>query len=81
MKSFRQLGHDIYNMSNPREVRRYWVFRARALLHSGKLRDLERFFDSDEILRTVASTCPFVYEQPTRAFFTASPILTVACVL
>ena len=69
MKSFRQLGHAIYNMSNPREVRRYWVFRARAVLHRGKLRDLERFFDGDEVLRSIADTCPFVYEQPTRAFF------------
>ena len=69
MKSFRQLGHAIYNMSNPREVRRYWVFRARAVLHRGKLRDLERFFDGDDVLRSIADTCPFVYEQPTRAFF------------
>ena len=69
MKSFRQLGHAIYNMDNPREVRRYWVFRARAFLHRGKLRDLERFFASDEILQAIAETCPFVYEQPTRAFF------------
>ena len=69
MKSFRQLGHAIYNMNNPREVRRYWVFMARSILHRGQLRDLERFFDSDEILRAIAGTCPFVYEQPTRAFF------------
>ena len=69
MKSFRQLGHAIYNMNNPREVRRYWVFRARAFLHRGKIRELESFFAGDEILQAIAETCPFVYEQPTRAFF------------
>ena len=69
MKSFRQIGHAIYNMNNPREVRRYWTFRVRAALHKRKLMELGMFFDSDEVLQDIAETYPFVYEQPTRAFF------------
>jgi len=56
-------------MKNPREVRRAVIFCARAWLHRAKMRKLDAFFRKDPILAKLADTYPFVYEQPTRAFF------------
>jgi len=69
MPSFTELGKKIYDMNNPREVRRMMVFVVRCWLNRGRMRHLFAFFAQDELLRSVAAVYPFVYEQPTRAFF------------
>lgn len=69
MESFVSLGKKIYNMKNPREVRRMWVFVLRCWLHRGKLLELDRFMHQNEALASIAEIYPFVYEQPLRAFF------------
>ena len=69
MPSFTDLGKKIYDMNNPREVRRMMVFVVRCWLNRGRMRHLFAFFAQDELLRSVAAVYPFVYEQPTRAFF------------
>lgn len=56
-------------MKNPREVRRAIIFCVRAWLHRGKLQELDAFFRKDAMLSKLADIYPFVYEQPTRAFF------------
>ena len=69
MQSFYQLSKQIYDMKNPREVRRAIIFCVRAWLHRGKLQELDAFFRKDAMLSKLADIYPFVYEQPTRAFF------------
>lgn len=64
-----ELGKKIYNMENPREVKRCVVFVARCLLNNGRMKKLHQFFHQNELLARVAEEYPFVYEQPTRAFF------------
>lgn len=56
-------------MENPREVKRCVVFVARCLLNNGRMKKLHQFFHQNELLARVAEEYPFVYEQPTRAFF------------
>lgn len=56
-------------MENPREVKRCVVFVARCLLNNGRMKKLYQFFHQNELLAKVAEEYPFVYEQPTRAFF------------
>lgn len=67
--NYLELGKKIYDLNNPREAHRFTVFLARCLLNSRKLNRLDNFFSSTEILREVAESFPFVYEQATRAFF------------
>ena len=69
MLDYIALGKKIYNMENPREVKRCVVFVARCLLNNGRMNRLHQFFTSDPLFAQVADTFPFVYEQPTRAFF------------
>ena len=69
MQSFWSLGKKIYNMANPREARRCVVFCARAMANRSRMRQIDDFFHQDAVLQQVADVCPFVYEQPTRAFF------------
>lgn len=64
-----ELGKKIYNMENPREVKRCVVFVARCLLNNGRMKKIHQFFQQNELLAKVAEEYPFVYEQPTRAFF------------
>ena len=56
-------------MENPREVKRCVVFVARCLLNNGRMKKIHQFFNQNELLAKVAEEYPFVYEQPTRAFF------------
>ena len=67
--NFIELGKKIYNLSNPREAHRFAVFVARCCLHPQRMARLEEFFNQSEILKKIADVYPFVYEQPTRAFF------------
>ena len=69
MLDYIALGKKIYNMENPREVRRCVVFVARCLLNNGRMNRLHQFLMDDPLFTRIADTYPFVYEQPTRAFF------------
>lgn len=69
MESFITLGKRIYNIENPREMRRMIVFVARAMLHRDRMKQLLMFFQQTPLLQAVAEAYPFVYEQPTRSFF------------
>ena len=69
MLQYIKLGKKIYNTENPREARRMVVFVGRCLLNMGRMNRLHQFFTSDALLSRLAEEYPFVYEQPTRAFF------------
>ena len=66
---FAAIGKTIYDMSNPRECRRYWVFRIRCMMNRGRMKSLWEYFHSSPLLEEIARLWPFVYEQPQRAFF------------
>ena len=69
MESFTSLGRKIYDMSNPREVRRCAVFVARSWLHYRRMKKIDEFYQKNALLQELAEIYPFVYEQPQRAFF------------
>ncbi|MBR1579467.1 MAG: DUF535 domain-containing protein [Selenomonadaceae bacterium] len=69
MQKFIELGKKIYDLNNPREVHRFAVFIARCVLNSRGMHRVIEFFDGNELLRRVADNFPYVFEQPTRAFF------------
>lgn len=69
MQNFIELGKKIYDTSNPREAHRMVVFVSRCCLHPRKMRRISTFFGQNQLLSQVAERFPFVYEQPTRAFF------------
>ena len=69
MENFIELGKKIYRLNNPREAHRFAVFVARCFLHPNRISKLKEFFSRSEILKQVAESYPFVYEQITRAFF------------
>ncbi|MBR1697733.1 MAG: DUF535 domain-containing protein [Anaerovibrio sp.] len=69
LQSYRTLGKQIYNTSNAREAHRYYVFLLRSLKYRRKLNDFQRHFISTPLLTEIQKLYPFVYEQPTRAFF------------
>ena len=69
MENFIELGKKIYNLTNPREARRFTVFLARCYLHPKRIREMQNFFSQSAILSEVANNFPFFYEQVTRAFF------------
>ncbi len=69
IKEIRRLGHKIYDMSNPREQRRYAVFCARALWHKRGMKELYDWFKSDPLRSSLIEESPFPMEQVTRAFF------------
>ncbi len=67
--NFIELGKKIYRLNNPREAHRFAVFLARCCLHPQRMERLQEFFNQSDILKKIADVYPFVYEQPTRAFF------------
>lgn len=69
MQNFIEMGKKIYDTSNPREAHRMVVFVSRCCLHPRKMRRISTFFGQNQLLSQVAERFPFVYEQPTRAFF------------
>ncbi|WP_033170443.1 VirK/YbjX family protein [Selenomonas sp. ND2010] len=69
MESFISLGKKIYDMSNPREVRRCAVFVARCWLNYSRMKKIDAFYQQSKLRRDLAEIYPFVYEQPQRAFF------------
>lgn len=64
-----RLGKTIYDTKKSREARRFVVFVVRSFLNSKRMERIRRFFTADSLLARVAEEYPFVYEQPTRAFF------------
>ena len=69
MESFITLGKKIYHIEKSREARRMVVFVARAMLNCGRMEKLDAYFHQTKLLAELAEIYPFVYEQPTRAFF------------
>lgn len=64
-----ELGKKLYDMNNPREVRRMAVFVARAIIHNSGLQKLDSFFRGVPVLSKFIDEYPFPIEQATRAFF------------
>ncbi len=69
MRNFISLGKKIYDVNKPREAHRMVVFVSRCCLHHRRMKEIDSFFRQNELLRKIADAYPFVYEQPTRAFF------------
>ncbi|MBO6304466.1 MAG: DUF535 domain-containing protein [Selenomonadaceae bacterium] len=71
MKDILKIARKIYRTSNSREARRMVVFLVRSVLNKGKMDKIDEFFHKNELRKKIAEIYPFVYEQPTRAFFYA----------
>ena len=71
MKDILKLARKIYRTNNAREARRMVVFLVRSVLHKGQMDEIDEFFNENALRKEVAENYPFVYEQPTRAFFYA----------
>lgn len=69
MGQISDLGKRIYDMQNPREQRRYFVFLMRSLLHRKELKQLIQFFTADADRNKIFKCNAFPIEQVTRAFF------------
>jgi len=69
MKNIREIGRKIYNVNYWRERRRYYIFLLRCFINKSKMKKIDIFFNSTKLLKEIADIYPFVYEQPTRAFF------------
>lgn len=69
MKNIREIGRKIYNVNYWRERRRYYIFLLRCFINKSKMKKIDVFFNSTKLLKKIADIYPFVYEQPTRAFF------------
>ena len=69
MASMKEIGKRIYNLENPREKRRYYVFLLRAMLHRRALKELVDFFNAVPARSKLLERNPFPVEQATRAFF------------
>lgn len=67
--SIREVGKRVYDLTNPREKRRYLVFLLRAMLHRGELQSLIDFFQQDPLRQEIFRRQAFPIEQATRAFF------------
>lgn len=69
MESFWSIGKKYYRVNSIRGLHRFLVFLVRANLHRKKMRCLGAFFQKNALRREIAAAYPYVYEQPTRAFF------------
>ena len=65
----KEIGKRIYNLKNPREKRRYYVFLLRAMLHRRALKELVDFFNAAPARSKLLELNAFPIEQATRAFF------------
>lgn len=63
------VGESLYHMHILKEKKRYYVFRARCVLHSSIIKDLLAFFDTNEKRRSWLKGTPSFIEQVTRSFF------------
>lgn len=69
MESISDIGKRIYDISNPREKRRYYVFLLRSVLHRSELKRLIEFFCEDPLRKALLEKNAFPIEQATRSFF------------
>lgn len=69
MYEFIELGKQIYDMNNPREVRRMMFFVLRCCYHSAEMKQLICWFAADPLRQKIMQASPFLIEQATRAFF------------
>lgn len=67
--SISAIGKKIYDLSNPREKRRYYVFLLRSLFYRKLLNELLAFFESEEPLKALLERTAYPIEQVTRSFF------------
>ena len=59
MASIKDIGKRIYDLKNPREKRRYFVFLLRSLVHRKELRELVEFFQQDAARKQILEVNPF----------------------
>lgn len=69
MLTVEEIGRKVYDLSNLREKRRYYVYLLRALLHRSDMQEIINFFDKDPVRKELLERSPFAVEQITRAFF------------
>lgn len=69
MKDILKIARKIYRTSNSREARRMVIFLVRSVLNKSKMDEIDSFFHSSPLREKIAEIYPYVYEQPTRAFF------------
>ncbi len=81
MAGYIDIGKKIYNLDNPREVRRMAAFVLMAKLHSKRINELIEFFNSKPQLKPILEGLPFPIEQPTRAFFYKGSTFSERCQL
>lgn len=81
MAGYIDIGKKIYNLDNPREVRRMAAFVLMAKLHSKRINELIEFFNSKPQLKPILKGLPFPIEQPTRAFFYKGSTFSERCQL
>lgn len=81
MAGYIDIGKKIYNLDNPREVRRMVAFVLMAKLHSREINELIDFFNSKPQLKPILDGLPFPIEQPTRAFFYKGSTFAERCQL
>ena len=79
MSGYIDIGKKIYNLDNPREVRRMLAFVLMAKLHSRGINELIDFFNSKPQLKPILEGLPFPIEQPTRAFFYKGSTFSERC--
>ena len=66
-----ELGKNIYNTSNPRELHRLVVFVCRSVLYWPSVKEMLTYFGANDARRRLLSENAFPIEQMTRAFFYA----------
>lgn len=64
-----EIGKRIYDLSNPREKRRYYVFLLRFILRRGSINNLIEFFENQDMLKVLLNRAAYPIEQVTRSFF------------
>lgn len=69
MENIIKIGKMIYNIENPREKRRFFVFVIRALLHNKEMKELIQFFYATSFRKELIKATPFFIEQVTRQLF------------
>lgn len=69
MQEFIKLGKKIYRLNNPREFHRFIVFIIRCKMHEKRMKGFIEYIETKEEIKSISEKFPFVYEQPTRAFF------------
>lgn len=69
MKNIAEIGKKIYRINYHKELKRYIYFRLRAFFNGARMDRIDNYYHQDPVREKIADLCPFVYEQPQRAFF------------